>query len=115
IWVYVVLHELLRSFDPEVPFVGIVGNVHFLATQQFEVEAVLLTGEHLQFVEQGYASLACNWRVIGELRSQLDAPLAGRVAPGAARLLGRIEVVGNTAHLTRTARRFGFDSPDSAI
>lgn len=113
--VNVILHELLGRFDSEVPLVGVVGDVHLLASYQLEIEAILLAGKHLQLVEQGNAALARYRRVIGELRRQLDAALTWRIAPGATRFLGRVQKIGNTGHLPRPARRLVVDRPGTTV
>jgi len=111
----VILHELLGRFDSEVPLVGVVGDVHLLASYQLEIEAILLAGKHLQLVEQGNAALARYRRVIGELRRQLDATHAGRIAPGPSRFGLRIEVVGKNDQLSGTARGIGVHRPYAGI
>ncbi|MCY1436009.1 hypothetical protein D9M71_521230 [compost metagenome] len=64
----VVRHELVFLLGPEVELVGVVRDVHLFFADQLVVEAVLAAGEHLQFVEQGDATLAGHRGIEGEFR-----------------------------------------------
>ncbi|MNR06395.1 hypothetical protein D3C85_1224640 [compost metagenome] len=107
--------ELLFLTAAEVELVGVVRNVHFLATDQLVIEAILAAGEHLQLVEQVHPTLVGYRRVIGEFRCQLDAAHAWGVAPRAARLDLRVEVVGEDDQLPGATSRVAVRRPGAVV